>query len=78
MALPVTDAAHRLRAARRRVAATVGRRPLIFGLAVFDDAGVVVEVASPFGSETAARKWADVFGLASYQVLPARIAGGRH
>jgi hypothetical protein len=47
------------------------------GLLVFDDAGAPVEVVSPFGSETAARQWADLCGITTYQVLPARIAGGR-
>jgi len=47
------------------------------GLLVVDDAGAPVEVVSPFGSETAARQWADLYGITTYRVLPARIAGGR-
>lgn len=77
MVLPVAGA-HRVQVARRRAAVAVERRPLIYGLVVFDDAGALVEVVSPFGSETAARQWADLYGVEAYQVLPARIAGGRH
>lgn len=76
MVLPATGT-HRVQVARRRAAAAVERRPLIFGLLVLDDAGASVEVVSPFGSETAARQWADLYGVEAYQVLPARIAGGR-
>ncbi|TCJ34168.1 hypothetical protein [Parafrankia sp. BMG5.11] len=76
MVLPVTGA-HGGLVTRRRVVSTTGRRPLIYGLVVLDGAGALVEVVSPFGSETAARQWADLYGVESYQVLPARIAGGR-
>ncbi|MEX5712885.1 hypothetical protein AB1484_32670 [Parafrankia sp. FMc6] len=73
----VLPIAHRAPVARRRAAATIERRALLVGLLVLDDAGVPVEVVSPFGSETAARQWADLHGIETYQVLPARIAGGR-
>lgn len=73
----VLPIAHRAPVARRRVAATVQRRPILVGLLVLDGAGVPVEVVSPFGSETAARQWADLHSIEAYQVLPARIAGGR-
>ncbi|WP_112105264.1 hypothetical protein [Parafrankia sp. Ea1.12] len=73
----VLPAAQRAQATRRRAAATIERRPLLVGLLVLDDVGVPVEVVSPFGSETAARQWADLYGIETYQVLPARIAGGR-
>lgn len=75
--LPATGS-HDTPATRRRPTSTAGRRPLIYGLVVLDDAGTLVEVVSPFGSETAARQWAGLYGVESYQVLPARIAGGRH
>ena len=71
------SAAHRLPAAWRRAPVPGGRRPLLVGLLVVDDAGAPVEVVSPFGSETAARQWADLYGITTYRVLPARIAGGR-
>ncbi|OAA21617.1 hypothetical protein UG55_105736 [Frankia sp. EI5c] len=64
--------------ARRRAGAAAGRRPLIYGLVVLDDTGALVEVVSPFGSETTARQWAGQQGVELFQVLPARIAGGRH
>ncbi|OAA19867.1 hypothetical protein UG55_108418 [Frankia sp. EI5c] len=70
-------AVHRLPAARRRAPGSGGRRPLLVGLLVVDGTGVPVEIVSPFGSETAARQWADQQGIERYQLLPARIAGGR-
>lgn len=69
--------AHHVHAARLRAAARRDSRPLLVGLLVLDGQGAPVEVVSPFGSETAARQWAALYGVTAYRVLPARIAGGR-
>ncbi|WP_041253570.1 hypothetical protein [Frankia sp. EAN1pec] len=70
-------AAH-VAAARHRAAAARGklRMPMV-GLVVEDDQGADVEVVSPFGSETTARQWAALEGIARYRLLPARLAGAR-
>ncbi|MEX5631210.1 hypothetical protein [Parafrankia sp. FMc2] len=68
----VAAARHRAAAARTRSL----RTPMV-AVVVLDDAGVDVEVVSPFGSETAARQWAALEGIARYRLLPARLAGAR-
>ncbi|WP_035753047.1 hypothetical protein [Parafrankia discariae] len=57
--------------------ASADHRSLLVGILVLDDTGVPIDVVSPFGSETAARQWADQHGVTTYQILPAWIAGGR-
>ncbi|MCK9929992.1 hypothetical protein MXD62_22970 [Frankia sp. Mgl5] len=66
-----------LDAARQRVAGAMDRRPLLVGLLVLDGLGVPVQLVSPFGSETAARRWAEQHEVTAYRVLPARLAAAR-
>lgn len=75
--LVLPAASHRVQVSRRRATASADRRSLLVGILVVDDTGAPVEVVSPFGSETAARQWANQYGITTYRLLPARIAGGR-
>lgn len=68
---------HHPAALRHRTAGVAARSRSLLALVVQDDAGADIEVVSPFGSETAARQWADGEGITAFRLLPARVAGGR-
>jgi hypothetical protein len=48
---------------------------VLVAVLVLDDAGQVAEVVSPFASSVAARGWAELHGVARFELRPARLPG---